>query len=145
MSGKSSFWRDRDRDSFIDERELRTLRGTFVIMTFDINSTRRIEEIIDEYAPEFSDHGFTRTVVPVELAVYEGENLVSRSQAKRLYARFEKFREIILDFKNVKMIGQAFADQLFRVFQNEYPTIKLIPENANRNVLKMITRARSNL
>ncbi|MBQ6421232.1 MAG: STAS-like domain-containing protein [Clostridia bacterium] len=62
---------------------------------------------------------------------------VSRSQAKRLCARLEGFREVSLDFADVEWIGQGFADQVFRVFQNENPEIRLLPLNMNRDVGRM--------
>ena len=55
----------------------------------------------------------------------------------------EKFREIILDFKDVEEIGQAFADEIFRVFQNEHPNINLHPINTNEQIAKMILRAKN--
>jgi len=63
-----------------------------------------------------NDFGFSKTHIPVFLAAYGEDNLISRSQAKRLLVRFERFKEIILDFENVESIGQAFADEIFRVF-----------------------------
>jgi hypothetical protein len=53
---------------------------------------------------------------------------ISRSEAKRLHHGLEKFKIIILDFKGVKTIGQGFADELFRVFMQNYPeiTIKIV-------------------
>src|SRR3989304_1763905 len=50
-------------------------------------------------APE--ENTFVKTIVPVRLAQYEGEKLVSRSQAKRLSLRFERFRHVVLDFAQV--------------------------------------------
>ncbi len=35
----------------------------------------------------------------------------------------DKFKVIVLDFKGVKTIGQGFADELFRVFMQNYPEI----------------------
>ena len=35
-------------------------------------------------------------------------------------------------------MGQGFADEIFRVFQNEHPEVELIPMNACRSVLGMI-------
>ena len=84
-----------------------------------------------------------KTQVPVFLAIYGNENLISRSQAKRLLVRFEKFKTIILDFEGVDMIGQAFADEIFRVFQNTHPTIDIRPINTNEQVEKMISRAKN--
>jgi len=59
----------------------------------------------------------TRQSVPVKLAQYGNDKLVSRSQAKRLLARVELFKVVMLDFTNVPTIGQAFADEIFRVFR----------------------------
>lgn len=64
--------------------------------------------------------------------------MVSRSQAKRLIARFEQFREVILDFKGVNIIGQPFADEVFRVFQTQHPDTHLHPLNTNEDIDRMI-------
>ena len=71
------------------------------------------------------------------------DDLISRSQAKRLLTRFDRFKEIVLDFQNVDSIGQAFADEIFRVFTNEHPNINLYPINANPQVMSMIIRAQN--
>lgn len=115
--------------------------GTLIVMEIQIKSTRTIKEVFDKFSSEDDDYGFTRTIVPVILAKYGDENLVSRSQAKRLLARFEKFKEVILDFSEVETIGQAFADEIFRVFRNQNPDIHLMPNNANEEVQKSIKRA----
>ena len=41
----------------------------------------------------------------------------------------------------VEEIGQAFADEIFRVFRSEYPDITIISARAEPNVRKMIDRA----
>jgi len=53
----------------------------------------------------------------------------------------EKFRSIILDFDQVPVVGQAFADEVFRVFQNKFPNIKIIPINMEEGVKFMIDRS----
>ena len=88
--------------------------------------------------------GPTATVVPLRLAQHEGEKLVSRSQAKRVARRFEKFRHVVLDFEGVAQIGQAFADELFRVFALEHPTVRLTPINTSPLVGQMISRVMTN-
>src|SRR5271156_6270298 len=77
---------------------------------------------------------------PVE-ARYGHDRLVSRSQARRVLARFDRFREVLLDFSGVEFIGQAFADEIFRVFATAHPEIKLIAIQANEPVDRMIRRA----
>ena len=86
---------------------------------------------------------FNKTVVPVKLAQYGDESLVSRSQAKRLLARVDRFQTVIMDFKDVETIGQSFADEIFRVFQRQHPEITLFAVNTSEEVAGMITRAKS--
>ena len=71
------------------------------------------------------------------------ENLVSRSQAKKVLARVDKFKEVLLDFSGVQSIGQAFSDEIFRVFANAHLEIQLQYVNANDEVRKMILRAQN--
>ena len=67
--------------------------------------------------------------------------LVSRSQAKRVSHRFERFKRVELDFAGIADIGQAFADELFRVFATAHPDIVITPVNAGPAVAQMIKRA----
>ncbi|MFA7240751.1 MAG: STAS-like domain-containing protein, partial [Sulfuricellaceae bacterium] len=62
-------------------------------------------------------------------------------------ARFEKFGEVELDFTGVESIGQAFADELLRVWPLAHPQTKLFVTNANNAVLKMVghVKGRSDL
>jgi hypothetical protein len=98
--------------------------------------------VFDQFAPEEDgSYGFTKTVVPVKLAIYGHDQLISRSQAKRLLARLELFKTIYLDFTDVAEIGQAFADEIFRVFATHHPDISLVHTHANDEVRRMISRA----
>jgi hypothetical protein len=49
----------------------------------------------------------------------------------------------MFDFTEVSSIGQAFADEIFRVFPAEHPEIEIIPIRANSEVKRMIERVRS--
>lgn len=114
--------------------------GTSVWMGLRRNCRRTVQSVFDRYAgPE--DYAFTKTVVPVTLAEYGDETLVSRSQAKRLLTRIDRFSEVLFDFKSVKTVGQAFADEIFRVFASKHPEIKLTEINANKKIRQMISRA----
>ncbi len=117
--------------------------GTAILMSIDPNSKRSAQEVFNRFSTELEDYGFTKTKVPVDLARYGDENLISRSQAKRLLARFDRFKEVILDFAKVETIGPAFADEIFRVFVTQHPDIKLLYANANNAVEKMIRRAKN--
>jgi hypothetical protein len=70
-----------------------------------------------------------------------GDKLISRSQAKQVVARLERFKEVVLDFEDVDSIGPAFADEIFRVFANQHPEVSLLAVNTNVNVERMIQRA----
>jgi hypothetical protein len=106
------------------------------------NTARTTEEIFNKFSDD--DYGFTKTVVPVRLAQYGNEQLVSRSQAKRLLIRIERFKTVLFDFKDVESIGQAFADEVFRVFARQHPNMELLPINASDAVTQMIRRVESN-
>ncbi|GAB7524399.1 DUF4325 domain-containing protein [Paraburkholderia sp. 2C] len=142
LSGALYF--DHHKDSSEDavmEREA-AAPGTSVFMTLSNRATHTTREIFDDYT-ESDDYTFDRTVVPVDLARYGADELISRSQAKRLLARLDLFKRAVLDFRNVDMIGQAFADQIFRVFANEHPQMELLAINTSAAVQQMISRARA--
>lgn len=116
--------------------------GTAVFLTLSNNTERTIKEVFDEFTSG-EDYGFSKTVVPVDLVRYGDEALVSRSQAKRLLTRFERFRTVLLDFEGVDQIGQGFADEVFRVFARAHPDIELVTINENTQIRAMIKRVNS--
>lgn len=128
----------REEDYILERKE--DLTGTSVFMRLRKNAAHSLKSIFDQFTSS-DDFSFSKTVVPVELAQYGDEALMSRSQAKRVLARIEKFKTVIFDFKGVESIGQAFADEIFRVFASSHPEIELIPSNANTDVKNMISRA----
>jgi hypothetical protein len=67
-----------------------------------------------------------------------GYAFTARSSAKLIAAKFEGFKEVELDFRDVESIGQSFADEMFRVWPLRNPATKLIPVNMNENVIKML-------
>jgi len=117
--------------------------GTLVSMQISLASKRQLKEIFDRFTADSEDYGFSRTIVPVTLARLDDENLLSRSQAKRLLTRFERFREVLLDFEGVEFIGQAFADEIFRVFHTQHPEVNLTWMNAIPGVESTIIGARA--
>jgi hypothetical protein len=119
--------------------------GTAVFMELCNHTARSEKAIFDQYSGTDGDYGFIKTVVPVELAQYGNDKLISRSQAKRVVDRLEAFKTIVFDFKGVSTIGQAFADEIFRVFRNEHSEMSILYSNANSEVKRMIERAKNNL
>lgn len=116
--------------------------GTAAWMKLNNHAARTTSKVFSHYTSG-DEFGFTKTVVPVNLARYGNENLISRSQAKRLLARVELFKIAIFDFEDVPTIGQAFADEIFRVFAQSHPDIEIYETHTNPEVKRMISRARS--
>ena len=116
--------------------------GTAVFMKLNNRSSRTDRQIFEQYTSG-DDFGFTKTVVPVRLAQYGEDKLISRSQAKRLLARVDLFRSVLFDFEGVESIGQAFADEIFRVFARSHPELELVPITATPQVQQMINSARA--
>ena len=106
-----------------------------------LKSQRTTSEVYAQFTNAPEDYDFSKTIVPMKLATYGDEQLISRSQAKRLIARFDRFKTIILDFDGVSEIGQAFADELFRVYSSEHPDVELLPSNMTAQVERMWLRA----
>ena len=140
-SSELLFTREDNEDWLLDRAS--DITGTIIIMNIDPESTRIDRDVYDEFTSEHEDFGFTRTRIHVKLAQYEGERLVSRSQAKRLLARFEQFKEVYLDFGGIESIGQAFADEIFRVFSNNHPDVQIYYGETTPDVERMIQRALS--
>lgn len=115
--------------------------GTAVSMEIGTQTVRTAKQVFDQFSSGPDDYTFAKTVVPVRLAKVGDENLVSRSQAKRLMLRVEKFRTVVLDFEGVTSVGQAFADEVFRVFSNDHPDVSLVAIHAVPDVQQMIRRA----
>jgi hypothetical protein len=69
-----------------------------------------------------------------------GTFFVSRSEAKRLLANLDRFREVILDFRGVEGVGQGFVDEVFRVWAHDHSEVKLIPVEMNEAVEFMVRR-----
>lgn len=109
--------------------------GTMAVMKLENESKRTSREVFDEFAP--LEEGFVRTLIPMKDMCPLGDP-VARSQARRILRRLDEFREIIFDFRGIGFMGQGFADEVFRVFQNMHPDIKLTVINANASVLGMI-------
>jgi len=115
-------------------------KGTIVLIGVLRNTTTKIDDIFNYYTEYPESYGFNKTTVPVKLLEYGDDSpvFVSRSQAKRLLAGFDKFNSITLDFEGVEAIRQGFADEIFRVFPQEHPQCTLNAINCNEQIDSMI-------
>jgi len=128
----------RDEDAIVEQPT--DTPGTRVRMRLTNDSPRTMGEVFDAFSGS-EDYSFDKTIVPLRLAQYEGEKLVSRSHAKRVSHRFERFKWVELDFTGVSEIGQAFADELFRVFARAHPDIRISAIHTTPEVARVIKRA----
>ena len=132
---------NKDKESFLRKLD-RPLKGTKVQFELNPKSRKSLKELFDAYSNE--DYEFDKTKVTVHIAKKEGD-YVSRSEAKRILFGLDKFKRIEFDFKHVKGIGQSFADEIFRVYQQQHPHVALSISNANSAIQFMIQRAQKNL
>jgi len=128
---------------FTSVSPLKNAKGTAVWMKLKNTSARSRRAVFDAYASPENDYAFSKTVVPVKMAEQSPNDLISRSQAKRLLLRIDRFRTVVLDFQSVNQIGQSFADEIFRVFARSHAGIDVQFTNANKQVHNMIRRAQN--
>jgi anti-sigma regulatory factor (Ser/Thr protein kinase)/DNA-binding transcriptional regulator YhcF (GntR family) len=125
-------------DNLIPDVFIRTVRhmvGTRVDFRISLGSPRKLLEVFREYSGE--QMAFDRT--RVSIALYSADTgYVSRSQARRLLSGLESFREIVLDFAGVRLVGQAFADEVLRVWKSHHPEVTIRVENASPDVRAML-------
>ncbi len=127
-------------DTFLEEISAHT--GTKVIFEIALNSDRHLDrDVFRPFSIDVEEPAFDRTVVHVKLYRY-GTAQISRSQARRLLTGLDKFKQIVLDFERVPSVGQAFADEVFRVFQKRHPDLLIEYVNANDAVKFMVERAK---
>lgn len=124
----------------IEEGKKNENKGTRIILALSNYATQSLREAFNEFSSD--NGGFSITKIPMKKICDSGYP-VSRSQAKRLYFGFDKFKTIILDFKDVDDIGQGFAHELFVVFRRNNPAIELKCINENENVSRMIAHVLS--
>lgn len=127
-------------DMFISDRKP-VLQGTLITFTLGLKSARTLAGVFEDFTT-LSDDGSSFSKTHVRIKLYErGGTFLSRSEAKRVLVNLEHFEEVELDFQKVETVGQAFADEIFRVWQRSYPKVHLIPINMSENVLFMVRRA----
>ena len=133
------FVKDNLNDDWLIDSVEDDAKGTAIKLSIGLDSKTVLRTIFDRYGDPES-FTFDKTHIVVELARDQETEFISRSQAKRILVGLEKFRHVVLDFRNVRAVGQAFVDEVFRVFGNEHPEVKFEYIHANENVEFMILR-----
>ena len=125
------------KDVFVEK--IKSFKGTKVRFKIKKRTTKHLNDVFHQYESEPGSHAFDKTKIYVKL-FKAGTIYISRSQARRLMSNLEKFKLVILDFKGIKTIGQAFADEVFRVFTSKHPQVKIQSVNKSEAVEFMINR-----
>lgn len=113
--------------------------GTVVLMDIALDSARTAQSVYERYftADEVGADAFHTTEVPVKLAQLSSQ-LISRSQGKWVVERATQFKTVVLDFEDVEMVGQAFVDEVFRVFALAHPEVQLVTVNMAPAVARLV-------
>ncbi len=133
LSSKKVFTNNKYDNDWVYDVPTDEGNGTCVIMSLSNFSHKQSKEVFDAYSNV--DGGFIRTKIPLK-NIFDASP-VSRSQAKRICNRLERFREVVLDFEGIDWMGQGFAHQIFVIFKREHPDICLITEHMSEAVEKM--------
>jgi hypothetical protein len=126
------------QDVFFQETQ-KIKKGTKVIFKINVNSTKHLNDVFSKFVTKPSEVGFDKTEILVRLFT-QGTVYISRSQARRILTGLEKYKTIVLDFDKVTTIGQAFADEIFRVFQQRHPEVRVVSINMIEPIKFMIDR-----
>jgi len=119
--------------------DVKSVRGTEVAFFLKQRSRKDLKSLFDDYTNR--DLVFDKTVIRIKLSRTEPDGYVSRSEARRLLLGLEKFKRIVIDFNKVRGIGQGFADEIFRVFRRQHPSIHLEPVSMAPSVSFFVKRA----
>lgn len=128
-------------DIFIEEVTPQK-RGTKVTFVLSLASKKHLNDVFSKFVTLPGEVRFDKTEIKVRLYI-SGTVYISRSQARRILTGLDKFKTIILDFDRVTTVGQAFADEIFRVFKQSHPDIKIQPINMIEPVKFMVDRVES--
>ncbi|MFA6404514.1 MAG: DUF4325 domain-containing protein [Candidatus Paceibacterota bacterium] len=133
-----------NKNGDVSVRQVKEKRGTRVVFRINTSSSKHLSDVFKKYTnlKEESDYGFDKTEIRVKLYTVAGIH-ISRSQARRILHGLEKFKIILFDFDKVPIVGQAFADEIYRVFHNKHPNIEIQEENMAEAVKFMIDRAKN--
>lgn len=129
------------RSFLLEDIKGQRLRGTRISMELTKDDTGSIDDIFRQYS-DGTTFAFNKTVVSVVHLIDRRNTtdmtLVSRSQARRLLHRFDRFSSVVLDFAEIESIGQGFADEIFRVYRREHPEVEISFIRANSSIRRMI-------
>ena len=113
-------------------------QGTSVYAAIALDTTRTLEEVMQEHSLDGAGFALERTSVPLRLVTSASTGLDSRAQARRVAARLTQFKLAELDFTGIAQIGHGFADELFRVLPRHQVGLNLQPIHMSPGVARMV-------
>ena len=116
--------------------------GTKVFFSIEKTTKKSLQKLFRNFSFDHQKLTLDTTVIPIKL-FDEGDVWISRSQAKKVLVGLEKYKKIIFDFAGINIIGQAFADEIFRVFNIHHPSIILEPIHMTSSVKLMVSHAQN--
>ncbi|GJL78781.1 MAG: histidine kinase [Nitrospinaceae bacterium] len=129
-------------DWFLENRKISKSKGTKVSMAIGFHSARTLSQVIQQYGGDELEAPLIHTTeILIQLSQMKDEPYISRAQAKRALHGAERFQRVVLDFKNIPTVGQAFVDEVFHVFRSEHPKTDLKSIHANPDVQFMIEKS----
>ena len=132
-SGRRLIFDNRAGDVLVDRTTER--KGTVVEFSVGLSAKKDLSAVFRKFTG--GEYAFDRTDVRIDL-YKAGGTFISRSQARRVLAGLDSFTHIVLDFRNVRTLGQGFADEVFRVWKQNHPRTAVEVRNAGENVQLMI-------
>ena len=112
-------------------------KGTRIHLEIKSNSRRTCQEIFRQ----IFDRENKLVRIPVNLVRSDGEQVNSRIQAQSLLHNIKDLTEIEFDFKNIELIGPAFADELVRKTKEKNQLADIKWTNSTKMVDVLMSRA----
>jgi hypothetical protein len=132
-SNKKVIFNNLLNDVFI--RTVKELKGTKITFNINADSSRALTDILNKRNGTNEHADSTRILV----RLFTGDNKSpSRAEANRMLEGLDRFKKIILDFRDVESIGLGFADEVFELWKTAHPETELNVENANDDVMFVI-------
>ena len=116
-------------------------KGTRIHLEIKSNSHRTCQEVFSQ----LFDQEKNMVRIPVNLIRGDGEQVNSRTQAQNLLHNIRDLTKIEFDFKNIDLIGPAFADELVRKTKEKNQIADIIWTNTTKIVDVLMSRAMNRL
>jgi anti-sigma regulatory factor (Ser/Thr protein kinase) len=114
--------------------------GTSVYLAIALDTARTLDTVLRSRSLNGNGYGLDSTEVPLALLAPPGGHalLLSRADARRVTARLPRFGRAEIDFSGIESVGHGFADELFRVFRREHPSVELLAKKMAPQVGAMV-------